>query len=70
MGSEPRIREVNETIRAVAGRFHDLDLTVGFFCECGCLGRVQLTLAAFDAARGSVRSDGHPDGIELLGSAA
>ena len=55
-------RQVNSSIHKVALKFktqgdEDFDLT--FFCECGCLRPVTVTLAGFDAAGGAWIED-HP----------
>lgn len=45
-------RETNGHIRALALSFRD-EREVGFFCECGCMGIVLVTIAEYDAAGGA-----------------
>lgn len=60
------LREVNERIREMAGRFDSLaadDLAQEYLCECGCGGWVSLSKSEFDAilaARLPLTVQGHP----------
>jgi hypothetical protein len=54
--------EINRRIRRLIEPFAQGDspsVRYPFLCECGCMGQVRLTLAAFDAADG-VYAEGHP----------
>lgn len=54
-------RELNRKIREIGGSLSgpgEASPEFTFYCECGCLGAVELTIAAFDAAGGALR-DGH-----------
>jgi hypothetical protein len=45
------VRKLNAQIRKVIERLpHDKDLSLAFFCECGCCEAVQLTIAEYDAS--------------------
>lgn len=47
-------RELNRHIRAAAEQFGaGAELPVNFVCECGCMGRVTSTLAAYEAGDGA-----------------
>lgn len=37
---------------------------LAFYCECGCLGTLLLTLEAFEAAGGAL-IDGHSSGVDV-----
>jgi hypothetical protein len=50
-------RETNANIRQLAESLRD-ERPIGFFCECGCMGIVLVTLAEYDLA-GGVWLDGH-----------
>jgi hypothetical protein len=45
-----QIREIGQSLTQPA----DADEELTFFCECGCLAPVKLTIAAFDAAGGAL----------------
>jgi hypothetical protein len=54
-------RELNQHIREIGRSLTERDDAseeLTFFCECGCLEPVQLTLEVFDAAPGALR-EGH-----------
>ena len=54
-------RELNRQIREIGRSLtepDDADEELTFFCECGCLQPVQLTLWGYDAAPGALR-EGH-----------
>lgn len=54
-------QELNEEIRVVGGSLlgrAEASEELIFYCECGCLDRVQLSLAAFDAS-GRALLEGH-----------
>ena len=53
-------REANANIRQLAKSLRD-ERPVGFFCECGCMEIVMVTIAEYDA-RGGAWLEGHkPD---------
>jgi hypothetical protein len=45
-------RETNAHIRQLAEALRD-ESPVGFFCECGCMAIVLVTVAEYDAAGGA-----------------
>lgn len=49
-----RIREIGQSLTEPTDASEELI----FFCECGCLAPVRLTIAAFDAA-GAALADSH-----------
>jgi sugar (pentulose or hexulose) kinase len=49
-----QIREIGQSLTEPADASEELT----FFCECGCLAPVRLTLATFDAA-GAALAEGH-----------
>lgn len=57
--NEAFFREVNERIREAGDRFDgSADAEYEFFCECpeaGCVERIKLTLAAYEAVRADPR---------------
>jgi hypothetical protein len=55
---ESVVREANRHIRAFAFGLPPGDTVWEFFCQCGCLQRVEMTLAEFDAAE-AVYAPGH-----------
>jgi hypothetical protein len=50
-------RETNGHIRALAASLHD-ERSIGFLCECGCMGIAFTTLVEYEQA-GGVWLDGH-----------
>lgn len=59
-------REVNQRIRQIGGSLtepgEDPSEELTFFCECGCLDPVDLTLAAFDARGALLTGHSRPEG--------
>jgi hypothetical protein len=54
-------RELNQQVREIGRTLtepDDASEELTFFCECGCLQPVRLTLEVFDAAPGALR-EGH-----------
>jgi hypothetical protein len=54
-------RELNKQIRAIGQALTEpanASEELTFFCECGCLAPVRLTIASFDAA-GAALAEGH-----------
>jgi hypothetical protein len=54
-------RQANVNIREVAAMFTMFgdDEPVEFLCECGCIERVLMTIAEYDARGGAVCIQGH-----------
>jgi hypothetical protein len=58
-------RELNKQIRAIGQSLTeptDVSEELTFFCECGCLAPVRLTLAAFDATDAALAEGHSPPG--------